>query len=141
MGDGPLKDFVIRVSREFPNVIYHGFVSNEEKIKIVSKSSLIIFPIVWMETFSYTVLESFALGKPVVSFGLGGPKELIESSGAGLLAKPFDIGGDFIDRVRYLLNNHGAVEEMGKRGGRAFVEGLTPRNYAVKVLEIYREIL
>lgn len=139
MGDGPLRDFVVRVNRESPNVVYHGFVSNEEKVRIVGESSLVIFPIIWMETFSYTVLESFALGKPVVSFDLGGPKELIEGSGAGLLARPFDVG-DFVDKVRYLLNNPDVIRDMGMRG-RAFTEGLTQRNYAVKVLEIYREIL
>ena len=139
MGDGPLRDFVVRVSKEFPNIVYHGFVSNEEKIEIVGKSSLVIFPIIWMETFSYTVVESFALGKPVVSFDLGGPKELIEGSGAGLLARPFDVG-DFVGKVRYLLNNPDIVKDMGFRG-RAFVESLTPRNYVSRVLEIYREIL
>jgi len=138
MGDGYLKDFIVKASRDYGNIIYHGFVSNEEKVRIVCNSSFVIMPINWTETFPYTVLESFALGKPVVAFGLGGPKELIEDSGAGFLAKPFDID-DFISKIRYLVNNEEIVKEMGIRG-RSFVEKLNLRSYVMKILEVYREI-
>ncbi|WP_083805475.1 glycosyltransferase [Vulcanisaeta moutnovskia] len=110
MGDGYLRDYIISASRKYGNIVYHGFVSNEEKVKIVSNSFLVIMPINWVELYSYTVVESFAMGKPVVSFGVGGPKELIEDSGAGLLARPFDVD-DFISKVRYLLGNEDLVRD------------------------------
>ena len=138
MGDGYLRDYIIGASRKYGNIVYHGFVSNEEKVKIVSNSSLVIMPINWVELYSYTVVESFAMGKPVVSFGVGGPKELIEDSGAGLLARPFDVD-DFISKVRYLLGNEDLVRDMGVRG-RSFVEKLTVDSYVKRVLEIYREV-
>lgn len=68
MGAGPLYEELLQASRRYPNILVHGFVSEEEKYKIVGRSSLVMLPALYMDTFPYTVLEAFALGKPVVSF-------------------------------------------------------------------------
>ncbi len=112
-----------------PNIVYHGFVTEAEKRDLIKKASVVIIPSVWCEMFGYTVSEAFSLGKPVVAFNLGGPKEQIDASGGGLLAKPFVVE-DFAEKVTYLLENPSEAKEMGAKGRQWAEDKLSPDNYA-----------
>ena len=50
MGAGPLEKVVEKSSREYKNIVYHGFVSNEEKVRIIGRCRVVIMPILWFET-------------------------------------------------------------------------------------------
>ena len=89
VGQGPLRDYILKNSPK--NLIYHGYVSNEEKIALLRKASVVLAPSIWHELYGYVVIEAFSAARPIVAFSLGGPKELVESSGAGLLAHPYNL--------------------------------------------------
>jgi glycosyltransferase involved in cell wall biosynthesis len=139
MGAGPLGDFLRKSSEKHPNLIFHGFVSSEEKASIISTTSAVIMPISYTETFGYTVAEAFILGKPVVGFSLGGVKELIEDSGAGFAVPPYDLG-EFSDRIGNIVDNPGLSAEMGKKGRKFVEENLSPERYALTLREIYSKV-
>ena len=86
IGQGPLRDHILRDPPE--NLIYHGFVSNDEKIALLRKASVVVVSSIYRDLYPYVVIEALSTARPVVAFSLGGPKELVESSGAGLLAAP-----------------------------------------------------
>lgn len=134
VGHGPLQPWLLKHSLK--NVVFHGFLTGAEKIELMAKASVVVVPSICYESFSYVTIEAFSLGKPVVAFDLGGPKELIEMSGGGLLAKPFDIV-DFAEKVRYLIQNSFEAKEKGVKG-REFVERyLNPNTHQKVLLKIY----
>lgn len=122
------------------NVVIHGFVSEAEKKRLLQRCAVVVVPSLWSEMFCYVGLEAFASSKPVVSFDIGGPKEQIESSGAGLRAIPFSIE-DFTLNVRFLLRNRDTAQEMGAKGRRWIERSLAPAQYAQHVRRIYRSVL
>ncbi len=139
MGSGPLENQTKKASETWKNILYHGFAAETSKLEIIRRSSVVLMPGLYTETFGYTMAEAFALGKAVVCFAIGGPKEMVEASGGGLLAKPFDIK-DFAQKARYLAENPAAAEEMGLRGRRWAEDNLHPSQYG-KVLDgIYSRI-
>jgi glycosyltransferase involved in cell wall biosynthesis len=138
VGQGPLRDRILRNPTE--NLIYHGYVSNEEKIALLRRASVAVVPSIWHELYGYVVVEAFSAARPVVAFSLGGPKELVESSGAGLLASPYDLG-EFSEKVKSLALDKERSFEMGL-GGRKYVEeNLTPMKYAERLQRVFRGFL
>jgi len=93
----------------------------------------------YTDTFPYTILEAFALGKPVISFALGGPKELIEDSNAGLLSKPFDLN-DMVFKIKSLLQDPNETFSLGVHG-RKYVEKLDYQSYVAPLIGIYRKLV
>ncbi|BBL45436.1 D-inositol-3-phosphate glycosyltransferase [Nanobdella aerobiophila] len=51
------------------NIEYLGFISEEEKYKIVSKAKVLLYPTHY-DAFSLVILESLALGTPIISYNI-----------------------------------------------------------------------
>jgi glycosyltransferase involved in cell wall biosynthesis len=135
VGQGPLRDHILRDPPE--NLIYHGYVSNEEKIALLRKASVVVVPSIWHELYGYVVIEAFSMARPVVAFSLGGPKELVESSGAGLLATPYNVK-EFSENVKSLALDKQRSFELGLKGRKYVEETLTIFKYAERFKEFLR---
>jgi len=137
LGWGMLESWL--VDHVPPNVVYHGFLG-EERLRLMRNASIVIIPSITSEMYPYVVLESLALGKPVVAFDLGGPKEQIERSRGGLLAKPFEVD-NFSEKVNWLLENPRDAEEMGLYGREWAQRNLDPIHYGNLLMKIYMDAL
>lgn len=138
VGKGTLSKWL--EERKIPNIIQHGYISDRSKSDLMSRCAVVIVPSLWCDIFNYVVTEALASAKPVVTFNMGGPKEQIELSNAGLLATPFDMG-DFVGKVDYLLKNSDMARAMGTRGRSWVLKALKPEKYIEKTLSLYRTVL
>jgi len=138
VGQGPLRDHILRDPPE--NLIYQEYVSNEEKIALLRKASVVVVPSIWHELYGYTVIEAFSMARPVVAFSLGGPKELIESSGAGLLCAPYNVK-ELSENVKSLALDKQRSFELGLKGRRYVEENLTSIRYAEKLRSALKDLL
>jgi glycosyltransferase involved in cell wall biosynthesis len=134
IGQGPLRDHILRDPPE--NLIYHGFVSNDEKIALLRKTSVLVVPSIWHELYGYVIVEAFSMARPIVAFSLGGPKELVESSGAGLLAAPYNIE-ELSENVKSLALDNKRSFELGLKGRKYVEEALMPFKYAERLKEFF----
>jgi len=135
-GQGRLADYIEKNKPQ--NLVFHGYVDPETKAKLYRGTTVVVAPSIWMEMFGYTVVEAFAYSKPVVAFNHAGPGELIEKSGGGLLAKPFDVY-ELAQNTRRFVEE-GLTEMLGLKG-REFVERqLHPAKYAQELSKIYTSI-
>jgi len=125
------------LENRLPNLFYHGFVTEDEKLKLIRRASVVVVPSIWCEIFAYTVSEAFSLGKPVVAFDLGGPKEQIEASRGGLLATPFEVK-DFAVKVKQLLENPSETKRMGLMARKWAEKRLHPDHYAENLIKVYK---
>ena len=137
MGKGPLKETLAKAARKHKNITYLGYVPEKEKIRIIKESSALIMPITYRETFGYSAAEALALGVPVVGFGLGGVKELIDCSGGGYTVKPYSIS-EFAEKTLKAIEE---AEQLGRKGRKYAQENLNPEKYATSLQKIYKEAL
>jgi glycosyltransferase involved in cell wall biosynthesis len=140
MGKGPLESFVRTHARSRPNLIFHGFVPQDEKIDIFRRARAIVVPSVWFEAFGYSAAEALALGKPVVGFAIGGIGELVSQSGGGSVVKPFSLG-DFADAVESIAGDTKASAELGIKGKEFARNELSEASFASKLRTIYAKTL
>jgi glycosyltransferase involved in cell wall biosynthesis len=87
VGTGPLEDQILNLINTHSNIEYLGFQSGETLNKTIEYSSFVVVPSEWYENNPMTIIESFALGKPVIASKIGGIPELLNLN-TGFLFEP-----------------------------------------------------
>jgi glycosyltransferase involved in cell wall biosynthesis len=82
VGDGPdLQD----LKRKYPKAAFAGKKEGNELAQFYAGSDVFVFPS-RTDTFGLVLLEAIACGLPVAGYPVPGPKDVIGSSGAGVLS-------------------------------------------------------
>jgi len=141
IGDGPLKkELEEKTEREnIKNVIFLGHKAEKELKEEVTKSIFVVLPSEWYENNPMSIIESFALGKPVLGAKVGGITELVRDNQTGLVFESGNVNS-LRSKIKYLLNNPESVVEMGK-AARVFVEKeLNQDRYYEKLMSVYGSV-
>jgi len=90
-GEGPLrKELEVRGERSGLNIIFTGWISNEEAIRLMRRARVLLFPSAWEEPLSRVLLEAMGAGAVVSAINTGGTEDIIEDGVNGLLADSFE---------------------------------------------------
>jgi glycosyltransferase involved in cell wall biosynthesis len=92
-GAGKEEDGLKKMTSDFnleDSIHFLGFLSGQEKIKLLKGCELYICSAIKEEPFSNSTLEAFAAGKTVVASNLGGIPDLVNDGLNGLLVSPGD---------------------------------------------------
>ncbi len=81
---------VIKPLIDEKQIRYVGPVNMKEKISLLSRARGFLNPIEWEEPFGMVMIESMALGCPVISFARGAAPEIIVSGKTGFLVHDLD---------------------------------------------------
>ena len=142
IGSGPLKEEMelYAASKDKNRTIeFLGHKSRDEVIEYIKNSRFVVVPSEWYENYPFSILETFACGKPVIGSKVGGIPELVKDNKTGLT---FEIGNssELSARIKYLGNNPDMAIEMG-RNARAFVEHeLNAEKHYQTLMEIYKRV-
>ena len=98
--EGYIMNLIKKLNLE-NNIKFLGFLKDEDKYKIVSKAKLVIYPS-HEDSYSYVILESIAVGTPVVSYALPGPYSVFKNLSAVRFVKEFDIKGIANEAIKIL---------------------------------------
>ncbi len=136
VGTGPLLEKYSKDNDD--NISFLGKKNGEELWNIVKNASFIIVPSEWYENNPLTILESYALGKPVIASEIGGIPELIQKQKNGFM---FQVGN--VDELSKLLLNANSLSndtyEKMSREARAFAEtNFSPDIHYSGLLSIYK---
>jgi glycosyltransferase involved in cell wall biosynthesis len=136
VGDGPLGDRVKAAANSQSGIDWVGRKSMEEVYTLMKGASFLVFPSRWYEGFPRTIIESFAVGTPVIAADLGSMSTLITPKQTGLHFQ----AGNVEDLVAKVLWATDRLEEMTQLRQTTRAEFLakytTEENYR-KLLEIY----
>ena len=88
IAEDELKEYVRKLG--LSNIEFLGFVSGEKLLNIVSAARFTMVPSEWYENNPLSIIESLALGTPVIGSDIGGLPELIVEGKNGFLHNPKD---------------------------------------------------
>jgi glycosyltransferase involved in cell wall biosynthesis len=140
-GDGPLKEMVLKVSGEYPNIIYLGHLSAEKVRDMMARSSVMVFPSIWYEGMPLTLIESLATGTPIIASNLGAMSSMIKDGFNGLhfTAGNFEELSEKIDIWEALSEN---VKQQYYKNARIEYENIyTPDRNRQLLIEIYHSVI
>jgi glycosyltransferase involved in cell wall biosynthesis len=142
IGEGPLRKNIEAElgKRKINNVVLSGYLSGENLFSRIKDSLAAIVPSQCYENNPFSILEAFALGKPVIGSRIGGIPELIKDNITGL---SFEAGNskDLKEKILSLLSNPENTSEMG-RNAREFAEQeLNSEKHYQILMEVYTQAL
>jgi glycosyltransferase involved in cell wall biosynthesis len=142
IGDGPFRERLLAKAKKdkIENVKFLGYLQQDKLKDIIKSSMVMVLPSECYENFPRSILEAFALGKPVIGANIGGIPELVKNGRTGLTFK----AGDFSDlrkKMLYFLDNPKESVEMGKNARRFVEENFNPQVHYKKLMEIYKRTI
>lgn len=133
-GDGPLKPSIANI----PNVEAIGYKTGSELSELISNAEFTILPSEAAENCPLSVLESIALGTPVIGSKVGGIPELIESNRTGILFEGGNVHA-LRQSIQSLWNNEDLIKQMSKLCKQSAHHTIS--TYASETLKIYQQLL
>lgn len=133
-GKGELKEEIGGIS----NIEEVGFKQGEELHTIISQAAFAVYPSEWYENGPFSVMESQALGTPVIGADIGGIPELIISGKTG---EVFESGN--AEDLREKVENLWKDKERCRQYSVNCMENVFDdcARYCKKLLDIYGELI
>jgi glycosyltransferase involved in cell wall biosynthesis len=120
--------------------LYEGEVNLAGKLAFLDSIDVLSVPTAYQEAKGIFVLEALARGIPVVQPAHGSFRELIYSTGAGLLVPPND-PQKLAEAIAELLRDPQRRQQLGRQGQSAVLSQFTDDHMAAKMLQLYEELL
>ncbi|WP_027203397.1 glycosyltransferase family 4 protein [Butyrivibrio fibrisolvens] len=151
-GKGPLEEavdsranavmdgVVNEINGSGSNVVNLGFKSGDELRQLIKNAAFTIYPSEWYENCPYSVMESLALGTPVMGADIGGIPELIntiEKDSDNATGETFESGdvGALVKKVQSLYNDTGKLKQYRLNCKADLFDDAVV--YAEKLMKIY----
>lgn len=137
VGDGPLADQVKQTTDQIPHVEWLGRQPIEEVYRLMGDAKFLVFPSEWYEGLPRTIVESFAVGTPVIAPNLGSMSSLIQPGNTGLHFQPGDMN-DLVKTVEQALTNLEQLTKMRRNARVEYEKQYTSESSYQQVMKIYR---
>lgn len=142
IGTGPEEEALKQEVERYglSNIRFLGHKAGSELKDELKRSIAIIIPSEWYENNPRTVLEAFALGKPVIGARIGGIPELVKDGETGYT---FEAGntGDLRGKINRILKDKDKIAQMGKNGRRFVEESFNSEKHYQKLMNIYQRAI
>ena len=141
-GDGPQRKDLEQLveSLKVANVRFVGQVSAAERDSLIVQSRFTVLPSHAYETLGKTILESYALGRPVVASDIGSRRELVHHGETGLLYRCGDVDA-LANVLGWLAENPQASERMGMEGREWVRHRHSPDEHYRKLSGLYERLI
>lgn len=141
MGEGNLGEGLREeANRGGQDIAFLGARPHSEVLAAMGDAAMVIAPSLCYETFGLSVMESFAMGTPVVASRIGSLAELVEDDRNGKLFRPGD-PGDLATKVQELLLQSDSLATYRANARRTFEEKFTLESHLHQLNSIYSEVL
>jgi len=139
-GNGPYRNNLEKLTIDLnlqKNIIFKGFVDEEEKNKLFESSTSYILPSL-SEGFPMSILESFSFSTPVMVSDVRPMSNLIEDKKIGLVIQKND-ESEWAQAFEYMLENPNKVKEMGKECKKLFEKKYNLDLMEKRLIEMYND--
>jgi glycosyltransferase involved in cell wall biosynthesis len=140
-GTGPLADDIHAYLQDhrLHNVEMLGFIDDEAKYRLLRGALCCVIPSECYEVFPIVVLESAAVGTPLVASRLGSLATVILEGETGLMFTPGE-SNDLRDKLELLVTRPDLALNMGQRARQWVETGHTPEAHYNALLKIYQQV-
>jgi len=138
IGEGPERGPLEALVRQqgLDNVAFAGYLSGDALQERVRAAAAVVVPSQWYENNPRSVIEAFALGKPVIGARIGGIPELVRHGDTGLTFTPGDVQA-LRGCIDELLAHPARAADMGRRGRELVETELSPARHYAGLMQVY----
>jgi glycosyltransferase involved in cell wall biosynthesis len=120
---------------------FTGHLSGDNLFRLIGQSRALVLPSEWYENAPISVLEAYALGRPVIGSDIGGIPELIRPGETGAIAAP--ASADSLAETLLQMNGRSAAgrASMGRLGRQWVAENFSRTDYRDRMMALYGELI
>jgi glycosyltransferase involved in cell wall biosynthesis len=121
-------------------ITFSGHLSGERLREATASARAVVVPSEWYENAPISLMEAYALGRPVIGAKIGGIPELVHEGETGFLFESGNLAAltDVLVRVRGM--RAAALDELGRAGREWMRAEFTPELYRERMLALYQSI-
>lgn len=139
VGEGPLKESLVRKASGLRNVLFAGKVDDKELPGYFRACDVFVLPsITRQEAFGLVLVEAMACGKPVVSVNFSGMPYVVGDG--GLLVNPED-GHALAEAIKRILGEGALSANLAKKGLKRVRELFSRDVVCEKIVDVYKSAL
>ncbi|MBP7175206.1 MAG: glycosyltransferase [Thermoclostridium sp.] len=120
-----------------PNVEFKGFLTGKELNTLIRNALFSVYPSQWYENCPMSVLESQAVGTPVIGANIGGIPELIQNNVDGLLFESGNVA-DLCMKISFLYENKSILQGFSVKCIQK-VQQFSIDKYYEELIGVYRK--
>jgi glycosyltransferase involved in cell wall biosynthesis len=142
VGDGPHRislENLIRKNNLEKNILFKGYLSAEEKTRIISESNALLFPSL-IEGFGLVILEAFSQKKPVLTSNIPPMSDIVENQKTGYTIDPHD-GKKWAEQIIKIIKEPEISQKMGEEGYKVLKEKYNQEIFYQKLISMYQSVL
>ncbi|MBT4836862.1 MAG: glycosyltransferase [Methylococcales bacterium] len=142
VGSGPQEGKIAHYikKKQVKNVELLGRKEGDEVFELIKGCRFMVVPSEWYENYPMSVLESLALGKPVLASKLGGLQEMIMENRTGWF---FEAGNvyDLRKKIKMHFPDLRTIEQLGKSGRKFVEQNNSSQMYYDRLMKCYYQVL
>lgn len=120
-------------------VTFMPLVPHTEVPRYIAASEIIVLPFTYQATTSWSLLESMAMGKPIVTTDVGEVKRVVTDNKNALIVKPEK--EQVAKAILELIEDKELAQKLGKNAREMVLENYSIKKIAERTLNIYRELI
>lgn len=142
-GEGSEKETIMKMIKDNQlnkNIKLLGYLKQDKVKEYIRKASFVVVPSIWYENCPYSVIETLAIGKPIVGANIGGIPELVKNEETGLVYKYDDVQ-ELAEKMKKLFENKNVLIQYGENAKRFANKVCNKEVYYEKLIKIYNDLL
>lgn len=140
-GEGPEKgkiEQIIEKNNLKDRVKLLGFLNKEQMTDVTRKCKFVVVPSIWYENCPYSVLETLAIGKPVIGANIGGIPELVINNENGFIYNTVE---ELTEKMKKLFEDEELVKKFSNKSKELAKENYSRDEYYNKIEKIYESLI
>jgi len=140
-GEGPEKENIENIIKQNnleERIKLLGFLNKEQMTDITRKCKFVVVPSTWYENCPYSILETLAIGKPVIGANIGGIPELVNNKENGFIYNTVE---DLTEKMNILFEDEKLVKKFGEKSKELAKEKYNRDEYYNKLEKIYKNLM
>lgn len=142
-GEGEEKDNILKIMKENhleDRIKLLGFLGSDDMKEYIRKCKFVVVPSIWYENCPYSVLESLAIGKPIIGSDIGGIPELVVDGLNGFIYDKNNIN-DLTNKMNELFCRDDLVKTFSAKSKLMAKSKYLSDRYYMDLIKIYNEIM
>lgn len=141
VGTGPQEEEVRALAQQTgARIEFLGYRSGDDLFETIRRARALVLPSEWYENAPMSVLEAYALGRPVLGAAIGGIPELIKDGETGGTFESGNIQSLADCLRRFAEKSEADIAAMGQRGRTWVTQEFTAERYRDRLLALYRDV-
>lgn len=120
-------------------ILLSGFKKSTQIAEELSRSYFLVLPS-YHEPFGVVLIESLAMGTPVIASRVGGIPYIVEDGKTGILVEPGDVNA-LAEKMQLLLEDGELRQQMGQRGKQEAMKRFHLDVVAKKTMAVYEKVI